>query len=70
MRFPIDHKGAASADTFPAVMVKNHGLFPLFDKSLIEDIQHFQKGHIAFNVADGIIHQLAFGVTVFLAPNL
>jgi hypothetical protein len=70
MGFPIDHKGTASADALPTVVIENHGLFAFFNEVLIEDIQHFQERHIPLYAADGIIHQLSFGVTVFLAPYL
>jgi hypothetical protein len=49
-------------------MVKNDGFIPFFDQTLVQDIEHFQKGHISFDSIDGIFHQLPFGAAVFLSP--
>jgi hypothetical protein len=65
------HNGSAhTADTLPTVMVEGNRLFSLLCQAFIENIKHFQEGHISGNGATRIGLKMAWPVRRFLAPYL
>ncbi len=51
----VDHRTAHAADPLPAVMVKGDRLLAFLGQFFIEDIDHFQKGHVRADVSESIV---------------
>jgi hypothetical protein len=69
VRTAINVKAAASADSFPAIMVKGNRLFIPEYQFFIQNIKHLQKRTVGRYVADLIIHELSFRFGIFLTPD-
>ncbi len=65
----INHCSAHTADTFPTVMIKSYRITAFTCEILIENIQHFQKGHVSGNVLQGIGFKVTRGFAVLLTPD-
>src|SRR5262245_24653899 len=42
----VDHEAAHATDPLAAIMIEGDGFLALDDQGLVDDIEHFQEGHI------------------------
>ena len=70
VRLTVDHHSAGSTNSFPAIVVERDGLFPFGDQLFVQDVEHFEEGHIRGNAADGIGLQTTRLLWASLSPDL
>ena len=58
--FAVDHDAAHAADAFAAIVVEGDGIFALLDEALVEDVEHFEEGHVLVDVGDVVADHAAF----------
>ena len=69
MRDPVDDHAAGPADALSAVVIERDRFFAAFDQALIDDVEHFQKGHVGRYVI-GVVHdKLPLRRRVLLSPD-
>jgi len=66
--FAVNDHAAGAADTFAAVVVEGDGFFFLLEEAFVEDVEHFQEGHVLVGV-DMIGFEVPFILRVFLSPD-
>ncbi|EKD33822.1 MAG: hypothetical protein ACD_75C02583G0002 [uncultured bacterium] len=66
----IDDSAAHPADPFPAIVIKDYGIFSFLRQFLVQHIKHLEKGHIGMNTIQCIGLELAQCITVRLPPDL
>ena len=69
MRLPVDHDTTSSADAFAAVAFKLDGYFAFGDQVFVNNVEHFQEGHVFGDVVGLVLDETAFGVGTSLAPD-
>ena len=52
MGFAVDHHAAHAADAFAAIVIESDGIFTLFDQAFVEDVEHFEEGHVLVDVGE------------------
>ena len=65
----VNHHRASSANTFATIRVKRDRLLAFGDETFVNDIEHFQKGHVRNDVARFVSDELPGVVLVLLPPN-
>src|SRR5690606_31015545 len=60
VRTTVYCEGATSTNTFSAVVIESYRFISLVHKVFIENIQHFEKGHVFANVIYIIFDKFAF----------
>ena len=70
MSLAVDHHAAHTANPFAAIVIECDGIFALGNKALVDDVEHFQKGHVLADVG-GIVADHAAGIRgIFLSPDV
>src|SRR4029077_3425938 len=67
--FAVDRERAGAANAFAAIGVERDRFLPASDQSLIENVEHFEKRRVRRNVAYFVIEELAWRLSIFLAPD-
>jgi len=66
----VDHEAAHAADAFAAIVVEGDGVLALVDEGFVEDVEHFEEGHVLVDVGCVIADHAAGVFGIFLAPNV
>ncbi len=69
VRDAVDGEGAGAADAFAAIVVEVDWLLALFDQTLVDDVEHFEKGGFRRNVGGRVGMDAAFGKGTGLTPD-
>ena len=64
-----DDQAAGAADAFTAVAVEGDRFLAAVDQIFVEEVEHLEQRHLADDVADRVVDQLAGLVGTGLAPN-
>jgi hypothetical protein len=68
VRDAVDHAPARAADAFAAVRVERDRVLALADEIFVDDVQHFEKGHVSRDALRHVVHQAAGLILRRLAP--
>jgi hypothetical protein len=66
----VDVERAHAADALAAIVVECYGLIAFEDEAFVEDVQHFQEGHVGRDIGNGILNNLPCILRAALAPDL
>jgi hypothetical protein len=66
----VDHHAACAADSLPAVVIEGNGFLSLVDQTLVEHIEHLEKGHLVGDTPHLIGLEAAGSVWPGLTPDL
>ncbi len=70
MGFAVDHHAAHTADTFAAIVIKGDRIFSLGDEGFVDNIEHFEKGHVLADVGSVVTYHAALVGGIFLTPDM
>ncbi len=70
MSLAIDHEAAHAADAFAAIVVEGDGIFTLVDEGFVEDVEHFEEGHVLIDVGKVVADHAAAVLGIFLTPDV
>ena len=69
VRRPIDDHRARATNAFATIGIKCNRFFARPNKSFVNDIKHFEEGHVRTDVMGLILFKAAGIVRIILAPN-
>jgi len=70
MWLAINHHRAHATNAFAAVVIKGNGLLAVVGQVFIEDVHHFQKGHMRADIAECIFLHFTGLLRSSLTPNV
>ena len=70
VRYAVNGQRAHAANAFTAIVVKVDGFLVVGDESFIDDIEHFQEGGVLGDIGRFVGFDAAFGLGIFLTPDL
>ena len=69
VRRAIDNHRAGATNAFPTIGIKCNRFFARSNKPFVNDIEHFEEGHIGTDAVGLILFKAADIIRIILAPN-
>ncbi len=67
---PVDHETTGPADSLTAIVIERHRLLALANESLVQEVEHLQKGHVLGHLVQLIADKTAFVLGAPLSPDI
>jgi hypothetical protein len=65
----VDHQAARATNAFAAIMLKDNRLVAFLDKVFVDDIEHFQEGHVGHYVGSRVLDHFSRLIRAWLPPH-